>query len=103
MGLRGYTYNWTSAESDVQMATPLTLPPWVGLNMRRCSCRLVASDSVYRVVLDPPDYSKFIRLLLCEPPEPDTLNGTINRVVKPMRHLQKRSFSSIAECIQTKV
>jgi len=46
----------------------------------------VASDSVYRVVLDPSNYPKFIRLLLCEPPEPDTLNRAVNRVVKSMGH-----------------
>jgi hypothetical protein len=35
MGRRGCTHNWLSVESDELIATPLTLPPWVGLGMRR--------------------------------------------------------------------
>jgi len=54
--------------------------------MRGRSCGLIASNRVYRVVLDPSKYSKLIRLLLCEPPEPDPLNRTMNRVVEPMGH-----------------
>lgn len=47
---------------------------------------LVASGSVYHVVLDPSDYSKLIRLLFREPPEPDTLNIPMNDVVEPIGH-----------------
>jgi len=54
----------------------------------KMSCGPGAGDSVYHVVLDPSNYSKFIRLLFCEPPEPDALNGTVNRVVKPMGHFK---------------
>lgn len=78
-------YNWFSAESDVPTATPLTLPPWIGLRVR-CSCGFFTSNSVYRIVLDPPDYSKFIRLLFCESPEPNTLNCAVDNVVEAPRH-----------------
>ena len=40
------------------MATPLTLPPWIGFDVRGRSYRLIASDGVYHVVLDPSKYSK---------------------------------------------
>lgn len=70
------------------MATPLTLPPWIGLGVRGCSRRLIASDSIYLVVLDPSNYSKFIRLLLCEPPEPDALDLTMNSEAKSTGHIR---------------
>ena len=54
--------------------------------MRGRSYGLIVSDSDYRVVLDPSKYSKLIRLLLCEPPEPDALNCAMNHVVEPMGH-----------------
>ena len=54
----------------------------------KMSCGPGAGDSVYHVVLDPSNYSKLIRLLFCEPPEPDTLNGTVNGVVEPMGHFK---------------
>lgn len=50
---------------------------------------MVAGDGVYRVVLDPSNYSKLIRLPFREHPEPDTLNFTVDRVVKALRHFQK--------------
>lgn len=87
MGRWGYTYNWSSAESDVLIATPLTLPPWIGLGMR-CSGGLTLSNSIYHVVLDPSNYPKFVRLLFGETSEPDALNRAMNRIVKPTRHLR---------------
>lgn len=70
------------------MATPLTLPPWIEFKVRECSCRSIASDSVYRVVLDPSNDSKLIRLLLCEPSEPDALNLTVNCEAKTAGHFR---------------
>jgi hypothetical protein len=57
--------------------------------MRRSSRRLIAGDGVYRVVLDPSNYSKLIRFPLREHPEPDTLNFTVDCVVKTQGHFQK--------------
>ena len=70
------------------MAMPLTLPPWIGLSMRRRSCGLTSSDNVYHIVLNPSNYPKFVRLLLGETPEPDTLNRAMNRIVKATGHLR---------------
>ena len=103
MDRRGCTHNWLSAESDVLIATPLTLPPWIVLRMRRCRRSLVVSCSIYHIVLDPSDYSKLIRLLFRESSEPDTLNIPVDGVVKPMGHFRKRSFCPIIEYVQIAV
>jgi hypothetical protein len=77
------------------MATPLTLPPWIGLEMRRYSGGLVASNGVYRIVLYPSNYSKLVRLLLCKSPEPDALNHTVDRVVEALGHFGGQLFNPV--------